>query len=127
MAAKRVEKKAEPEGAPRRPKLSTEIQSPTVAFVQRQYFEGKNAISPLEVKNETVQVHRFLTEPARVSMSMGLTLNLGNFESCRLDVSLLVPCYREEVEGAYAYAREWVETRVQAEAQAVRTTKPGLF
>ena len=117
----------EPSVAGKPPKLSTEIHSPTVAFVQRQYFEGKEPLTALDVKNETLQVHRFLTEPAKVSVSMGLTLNLGNFQTARLDISLLVPCYREEVEGAYAYAREWVETRVNAEAEAVRTSKPGLF
>jgi hypothetical protein len=100
---------------------------PTVAFVQRQFFRGKEPTSELEVKNETLQVHRFLTEPAKINVSMGLTLNLGNFEAARIDVGLVVPCYREETDDAYVYAKKWVETRLGTEVQDIRANKPSLF
>jgi hypothetical protein len=107
------------------PSIEKKVQ--TVAFVQRQYFEGKKPISDLVVKNEPLTVQRFVTEPARVSVGMGLTLNLGNYESARIDVSLVVPCYCEETEEAYVYARDWVEKKLEAEVQDIRTNKPGLF
>jgi hypothetical protein len=81
----------------------------------------------MEVKNEPSVVQRFLTETARVSAGMGLTLNLGNFESARIDVSISLPCYCEEVEEAYDYARQWVEKRLDAEVKDIRANKPGLF
>jgi hypothetical protein len=69
---------------------------------------------------QQVQVHRFITEPATVAVSMGLTLNLGRYETARIDVGLKVPCYLEEVDAAYEYARKWVEEKVTAEAEDVR-------
>lgn len=100
---------------------------PTVAFVQRQFFSGKDAKGPPEVKNETIQVHRFLTEPAKVSVAMGLTLNLGNYEAARLDVGIVMPCYREERDDAYEDSKKWVEDRLQKEVQDIRANKPSLF
>jgi hypothetical protein len=111
-----------PPGQPR-----TEQLIPTVAFVQRQFFSGKDAKGPTEVKNETLQVHRFLTEPAKVSVAMGLTLNLGNYEAARIDVGIITPCYREERDEAYEDSKAWVEARVQKEVQDIRANKPSLF
>lgn len=108
-------------------KDNVEVETPVTAVVARQFFEAKEPVAPAEVKNETIEVHRFVTEAAKVSVSMGLTLNLGNFESARIDVSVVVPCYREEVDAAYKYAHSWVEKRLGAEVQSIRENKPSLF
>ncbi len=105
----------------------TERTVEAVAVIQRQYFEGKNPTSDLDAKNEPVTVQCFVTEPAKVSVGMGLTLNLGNYESARIDVSLVVPCYREESNDAYNYARKWVEDRLAVEVKDIRANKPNLF
>lgn len=99
----------------------------TKATVTRQYFVGKTPSSPMEVKNEELEVALFVTEPAKVSIGQGLTLNLGNFESARIDVSIAIPCYREEVDAAYSYAQNWVEARLEAEVLSIRKNKPNLF
>lgn len=112
---------------PAPPTPRTEPLIPTVAFVQRQFFSGKDAKGPPEVKNETIQVRRFLTEPAKVSVAMGLTLNLGNYEAARIDVSLTSPCYQEERDDAYEDSKRWVETRLQKEVEDIRANKPSLF
>ena len=41
---------------------------------------------------------KFETDPAYVRVNAGVTKNLGNYESLRVDVSLTVPCYVEEME-----------------------------
>lgn len=98
-----------------------------VATVSRQFFEGKNPVSELETKNETLQVQQFVTDCAKVTVSKGLTLNLGNYESARVEISVTFPCYREEVDAAYKYADSWVEQRLGAEVSSVRANKPALF
>lgn len=123
MAARK--KKAPKRKIPARSVTEQQFQ-PTVV-VQRQYFEGKNPLTEPEVKNETLEVRRFLTEPARVSVMMGMALNLGNYESARIDVSVALPCYREEVDAAYVYAHQWVNSRLQQEVQDVRANKPSVF
>lgn len=118
-------KTATPKKATAAAALETHTQ--VVAVVTRQYFEGKNPLADAETKNELLEVRRFLTEPAKVSVSKGLTLNLGNYESARVEVSVVIPCYREELDAAYSFADKWVETRLGAEVSSVRANKPSLF
>jgi hypothetical protein len=98
------------------------LEAATQAFVTRQYklggVEGK-----AEGEEEVIAVHRFVTEPARVQMDLGLTLNLGNYESARVAVSVTIPCYKEEMEAAYAFGSAWVKDRIQKEVDEVRNHK----
>jgi hypothetical protein len=57
-------------------------------------------------EKETVRVPIFHTSPARVRVAGGITKNLGNYESARVDVMIELPCYPEasEVERTYEYA-----------------------
>jgi len=65
-------------------------------------------------------VHAFETEPARVSVDYSLTMNLGNYESARIGVSVQVPCYKEEMDDAFAFASAWVEQRIQEERDKIK-------
>lgn len=96
-----------------------EQQMAVEAWVSKQI--GKNAKE--EIKNEVLEVRLFVTEPAVVSRGYGLTLNLGNYESARVDVGIKVPCYREEAEVADVFARKWCEDRIQDEVKEVRGEK----
>lgn len=102
------------------------IELEAVAFVTRQFAVGRDKGAP-DSQIERLKIHRYRTEPAKVSIAMGLTLNLGNFETARVDVSITVPCYREESDGAYSYARSWVEDRLQAEVDDIRKNKPSAY
>jgi hypothetical protein len=57
---------------------------------------------------------------AKVRRGYGLTLNLSNYESARLDVSVEVPCVLQDVDAADEWARQWVEKRVIKEVENVR-------
>jgi len=57
---------------------------------------------------------------AKVRRGYGLTLNLTNYESARLDVSIEVPCMVSDVDAADEWARQWVEERVIREVENVR-------
>ena len=39
--------------------------------------------------------------PAYVRVSAGVTKNLGNYESLRVDVSVSMPCHVDDIEGTY--------------------------
>jgi len=81
--------------------------------------------APEEVSEEILEVRQYVVEPARVDLNLGLTINLGNFESARVDVGVSLPCYSEEVDATYERAKEWAGARLQHEAQAVRGRKHG--
>lgn len=61
-----------------------------------------------EVEDQTTEIHKFTTDPAYVRVNAGVTKNLGNYESLRLDVSISRPCYVEDIDRTY----ESLSTRV---------------
>ncbi len=59
-------------------------------------------------------------EPARASVSLGGTLNTGNYESVKFHVSVSLPCYREEIGAALEEAQNIAETKCGEITRAVR-------
>lgn len=58
--------------------------------------------------------------PAQVHVTYGLTINLRNFESARVDVGITVPCRPDEAAQTLKKAQEWVGERVKNEARRVK-------
>jgi len=105
------------------------MEKPTTITVTKQY-KLQSGEAEADPTNETIEVTKFDTEPAKVRVGFGLTINLGNYESARLDVSVEVPCYKEQVDDAYAAAKGWVEERVQEEVAEIKSgtaKSKGLF
>jgi len=105
------------------------MDKPTTLTVTKQ-FKLQSGEAEADPVNETIEVTKFETEPARVRVGFGLTINLGNYESARLDVSVEVPCYKEQVDDAYTQAKVWVEERVQSEVADIKaggSKGKGLF
>lgn len=107
---------AKPPGAPTAPppKLDTHTSQ---LFVTKTF--GKAAPAE-EGEPEVIAVHRFLTEPAQVQVGMGVTINLGNYESARIDVRLSVPVYREEINEAYEFVKQYVTKRLEQEVDETK-------
>lgn len=61
-----------------------------------------------ESKRKVLQVHRFETDPAFVRISAGVTKSTGPYESLRVDASITLPCYAEEVNEVYKRVAEQV-------------------
>ncbi|MEM5853352.1 MAG: hypothetical protein QW228_03210 [Candidatus Aenigmatarchaeota archaeon] len=57
--------------------------------------------------DEIIEIKQFLTQPAKVGFGAGYTFS-GNFQSFRVYVYAEVPCYLEEIEKAYLYAKDTV-------------------
>lgn len=63
-------------------------------------------------EEETIHVRKFETEPAYVSVRVGATKNMGNYESLRLEVGVTIPCYTEEITEVEKQATEWVDDKM---------------
>lgn len=63
--------------------------------------------------------------PANVGTTRGLTMNLGDFESCRIDVWLNVPCTAdpEVIEETFKNAEEWVNEKIGAQRALIRQAR----
>ena len=49
-----------------------------------------------------------------ITVEGGRTLNLGNYESAKLAVTVTVPCEPSTLEEAYDWATEWVSGKLEA-------------
>ena len=58
---------------------------------------------------------------AKVSYSKGRTVNLGNFESTRIDISIELECQESEIDATYERCHKWVDNKVRQQEQTVRT------
>lgn len=61
-----------------------------------------------EDDKEEREVLQFESDPAYVKVNAGVTKNLGNYESLRVDVSISVPCYVEVVQETFDAVAEQV-------------------
>mgnify|MGYP003418022670 FL=1 len=91
---------------------------------------GKEEV--IKETEEVIEPAVFKTAPAMVTRGYGLTLNLGNYESARFDVTIVMPCYPEDVDACDEWCRAWVEKRTVDEVASVRGSKgpkklPGAF
>jgi hypothetical protein len=103
------------------PPVIKETVKSTTATVTKVY--GKIGVP--ETKDEEIAVRTFITNPAMVEIGYGLTLNIGNYESARIDVRISLPCYREETDDAFSFAKKWTEDRIQTEVKAIRQIASG--
>ena len=93
---------------------------PVCYRVSRQY--GKKPDILEEQEEEDIEVKGFVVEPARVGVEISRTINFGrgSFESARVGITVSVPCYREEIEDAYSYAKEFAASRIGEQVSKIR-------
>jgi hypothetical protein len=71
-------------------------------------------------EDRTLSVRRFETEPAKVRVGFGMTINLGNYESARVDTHVELPCYVEEIDDAFTAAWELAEDEIKKQVAGIR-------
>lgn len=84
-------------------------------WVSRHYPDGSE-----EHEEKNLEVQTFEVEPAKAKASLGLTINLGNYESARCDAGVELPTYVEELEAAFRHAWEIVEEEVQTMTKDIK-------
>jgi hypothetical protein len=60
------------------------------------------------------------TNGMAITVEGGRVMNLGNYETARIGVSITVPCSTATLDEAYAYATEWVSAKID---EAVKMSK----
>jgi len=94
-------------------------QEATIAFISGRWTKNKRDLRVVD-DSEVVEVHNFKTDVATVERGFGLTLNLGKFESARVDVRLTVPCHVEDIDAADEFAKDWCSKRIKSEVASIR-------
>lgn len=75
----------------------------------------KNGDGSVENTEESVgEVQMFEDPPCNVGYSAGIVLPMpdNQYSNVKYQVSLNIPCSHDEIDEAYDYAEEWVDTRV---------------
>jgi len=90
---------------------------PIVLRVRRQYKHSGDLVIDPEEEVEEIQVQDFHVDPAHAGLRVNHTLNLGNFWSLSVQVSLDVPCYREEYAEAMKFVAKTVADRLGTEIE----------
>jgi len=96
----------------------------SIVYVSRTVGKSKDS-PPTTGDEDVIAIHKFETETAMVSVDYALTMNLGNYESARISVSVTVPCYKEEVDEAYEFAQAWAEQRLEKERNMINSNRNG--
>ena len=73
-------------------------------------------------EREYMEIRPFATVPARIGVKCGRTINLGNYESARVDVSVEIPCYVEEVRRVYQDVLAMAEERLGEEVSKITSS-----
>ena len=97
------------------PKTNKKVAKNSSVYVSRTI--GRGAVE--QGDEGVLAVHDFVTQPAQVSVTVALNMNLGNYESAKVSVSLTLPCYSEEIDQAYEFAQKWAEERVGKERDLI--------
>lgn len=58
-------------------------------------------------------------DPAYVTVTAGVTRNLGNFNSAKISVSIHYPCDPGKIDDVYPLLKDWVDARITAESKEI--------
>jgi len=86
--------------------------------VSKQYTESGIVVSD-ETSSDTIEVHKFVTSPASVSINLGVTKNIGDYNSVKLGVIVSVPAYKEEIDDAEAAASALANKYLKQQIEAI--------
>ena len=88
--------------------------------VQRMYKDG----GIVTTKDEEEFIEICIPKPgvimAKVGWSSGMTINMGNYDSTKIGVEVILPVYLEEIEEAFITAKRMVELRINKEIMELR-------
>lgn len=89
-------------------------------------YSGKMIVNNGESEEELeVRVFPEGAEPAKVSVGLNSTVNMGNYESLKLSVHVTLPCYVEEVEDTFDKARDFCAEKLTQMLSDVERNRGG--
>lgn len=101
--------------------VSLKSKPPASATVSKA-VSNKGVVLSEVVNTETGKIPDFnnpATKPVvgpfcEVGFEGSYTHNLGDFKSCKVGISLKIPCQHSELDKVFDYAEEWVDKRLTA-------------
>ena len=64
--------------------------------------------------SETQTLHQgVFSNGMSITVEGGRVMNLGNYETARIGVTITVPCSKDTLDEAYAYATGWVSEKIE--------------
>ena len=104
----------------------SDAEQPTEIISKDAYYDiRKTILGKEQVDIGRIRIRPFVTNTANVSVKGGATVNLGNYESARVDVMLSVPCYIEEIDEVYEQTKDWVDRMVKKEYDELSRSAKG--
>lgn len=84
------------------------------------HFTHKGELIDESASEILISVKEFQVEPAMIGVNRGATVNLGDFNSVRVEVIATVPTYMEEIEDAYEYVNNITRKYMETELKEIR-------
>jgi hypothetical protein len=73
----------------------------------------KGVTHPSDIQESAILHPGVFTDGTKVTVEGGRTLNLGNYESARIGVTITVPCDKGSIEESYQWATDWVSKKIE--------------
>ena len=80
---------------------------------------SRTMFNQIDEEKEFIKIRPFATTTAKVGVKLGRTINLGNYESARIDVMIEMPCYVEEAPKVYGDVFSLAEERLMTETDKI--------
>lgn len=109
---------------PEKPKTGVDYQQhlhskPVTGMVSTSKAQSGQPVA--ESLSETQTLHPgVFTNGMSITVEGGRVMNLGNYETARIGVSITVPCSKDTLDDAYQYATAWVSERIE---EAIKDAK----
>lgn len=107
--------------------MSTTKVAESMVTVRKQFRVQGKPDGEITEEDTVMDVHKFVTEPAKITFELGVTMNMGDYESAKITVGVTIPCYKEEMREAYAYARQIAESVISDEKGKIKGSKKSPF
>ena len=95
-----------------------------VDIIEYEKINGQENVTNTIQEDKTLEVQTFEHDNVcNVTVALGATLPMGNFSFARIDVSITVPSYLEQVEDAYKFASKFVHDKIAEQRSKLPTKK----
>jgi hypothetical protein len=99
--------------------IETVTVEPIVANIEVEKKSGKTSVEKTETQEHLEDV--IVTKKmANIGFKGGMTFNLGDFNSARVDVSLYYPCEIDQLDETYEKVKAWVDSKIEKIVQEVK-------
>jgi hypothetical protein len=88
-------------------------------WVRSIYKDADGHVTNVTDEQGRIEVRKFLSEPAKVYVGLGMTKSPRQYHSVKVDVGISLPCYPEEKEACFAEAMKWAEEKIAKESASI--------